>query len=255
MAMTGLRPIVELMYADFLLMAMDQIGNQAAKWRFMSGAQMTVPMVIRTSTGGGRGYAGQHSQSLESIVAHMPGIRVVAPYDAYDAKGLLKSAIRDDNPVMFFEHQLLYNQKAVVPEEEYLVPIGKAKVQREGTDLTIVSWSYGVGVALEAAELLSAEGVEAEVVDLRSLVPWDEEAVLESVKKTSRCIVMAQPVSQGSYTGEIASTIQAKAFDHLDGPVLRMGAMNCVSPSSIVMEKIYLPHAESVAREARKLLG
>ena len=179
---------------------------------------------------------------------------MVAPFDAYDAKGLLKSAIRDDNPVVFFEHQQLYNLKAQVPEEDYLVPIGKAKVQREGTDLTIVSWSYAVGVALEAAQLLSAQGVEVEVVDLRTLVPWDEETVLDSVRKTGRAIVVAQPVSQGSYTAEIASTIQAKAFDDLDGPVLRMGALNCVSPSSIVMEKIYLPHAEAIVREAQTIL-
>ena len=254
MAMAGLRPIAEIMYADFILMAMDQIGNQAAKWQFMSSGQMKMPLVIRTSTGGGRGYAGQHSQSLESIVTHMPGLKVVAPWDAYDAKGLLKSAIRDDNPVVFFEHQLLYNLKAQVPEEEYLVPIGKAKVRREGGDLTLVSWSYCVGVALEAAEKLEKLGIEAEVIDLRSLVPWDEETVINSVKKTSRCLVVSQAVSQGSYTGEIASTIQACAFDYLDSPVLRMGALNCVSPSSIALEKVYLPDAEAIVGQAQKML-
>lgn len=251
MAMTGLRPIAEIMYADFILMAMDQIGNQAAKWQFMSGGQIKLPMVIRTSIGGGRGYAGQHSQSLESIVTHIPGLKVVAPWDAHDAKGLLKSAIRDDNPVIFFEHQLLYNLKAEVPEEEYLIPIGKAKIRREGRDITIVSWSYCVGVALEAAEKLRQEGIETEVIDLRSLVPWDEESVINSVKKTGRCIVVSQAVSQGSYTGEIASTIQAKTFDYLDEPVLRIGAPNCVSPSSIVLEKIYLPDAETIVRQVQ----
>lgn len=254
MAMNGLRPVAEIMYADFILMAMDQIGNQAAKWQFMSGGQIKMPLVIRTSIGGGRGYAGQHSQSLESIVTHMPGLKVVAPWDAYDAKGLLKSAIRDDNPVVFFEHQLLYNLKAQVPEEEYLVPIGQAKIRREGKDLTIVSWSYCVGVALEAAEKLKEQGIETEVVDLRTLIPWDEETVIDSVKKTGRCIVVSQAVSQGSYTGEIASTIQARAFDYLDASVLRMGALNCVSPSSIVLEKIYLPTAEAIVHHAQTIL-
>ncbi len=253
MAMTGLRPIAEIMYADFILMAMDQIGNQAAKWQFMSGGQIKMPLVIRTSTGGGRGYAGQHSQSLESIVTHIPGLKVVAPWDAYDAKGLLKSAIRDNNPVIFFEHQLLYSLKSPVPEDEYLVPLGKAKIRREGKDLTIVSWSYCVGIALEAAEKLHREGIEAEVVDLRTLVPWDEETVINSVKKTGRCIVVSQAVSQGSYTGEIASTVQARAFDYLDAAVLRIGALNCVSPSSMALEKIYLPDADSVVRSARTM--
>lgn len=254
MAMTGLRPIAEIMYADFILMAMDQIGNQAAKWQFMSGKQVKLPMVIRTSTGGGRGYAGQHSQSLESIVTHMPGLKVVAPYDAYDAKGLLKSAIRDDNPVVFFEHQQLYNLKSQIPESEYLVQIGKAKIRKEGKDLTIVSWSYCVGVALEAAERLKQSGIEAEVIDLRSLIPWDEELVLNSVKKTGKCIVVSQAVSQGSFTGEIASTIQTKVFDYLNAPVLRIGALNCVSPSSMVLEKIYLPNAEAIIKQAQTIL-
>ncbi len=253
MAMSGLRPIAELMYVDFILMAMDQIGNQAAKWQFMSNRQVKMPLVIRTSTGGGRGYAGQHSQSLESIVTHMPGLKVVAPWDPYDAKGLIKSAIRDDNPVVFFEHQLLYNLKGVVPEEEYLVPIGKAKVRREGKDLTIVSWLHCVGLALEASEKLAEEGIEAEVIDLRTLVPWDEETVIDSVKKTGRCLVVSQAVSQGSYTGEIASTIQARAFDHLDGPVLRLGALNCVSPSSIALEKIYLPDVQAIIGQVKAM--
>ena len=253
MAMAGLRPVAELMYCDFILMAMDQIGNQAAKWQFMSNRQIKMPLVIRISIGGGRGYAGQHSQSLESIVTHMPGLKVVAPWDAYDAKGLIKSAVRDDNPVIYFEHQLLYNLKVRVPEEEYLVPIGKAKVRREGKDLTIVTWSYCVGLALEAAEKLKGQGIEAEVIDLRTLIPWDEETVIDSVKKTGRCLVVSQAVSQGSYTGEIASTVQARAFDYLDGPVLRLGAMNCVSPSSIALEKVYLPDAEAIVNQVQTM--
>jgi len=253
MAMTGLRPIAEIMYADFILQAMDQIGNQVAKWQYMSGGQVKMPLVIRTSIGGGKGYAGQHSQSLESIVTHIPGLKVITPWDGYDAKGLLKSAVRDDNPVIFFEHQLLYNSKSEVPETEYLVPLGKARIRTEGEDLTIVSWSYYVGIALEAAERLRQQGIKTEVIDLRTLVPWDEETVINSVKKTGHCIVVSQAVSQGSYTGEIASTIQAQAFDYLDAPVLRIGALNCVSPSSTVLEKIYLPNADDIVIQGKKL--
>ncbi|MCK4423843.1 MAG: pyruvate dehydrogenase [Candidatus Omnitrophica bacterium] len=253
MAMNGMRPIAEIMYADFILMAMDQIGNQAAKWQFMSAQQIKMPLVIRTAIGGGRGYAGQHSQSPESITAHIPGLKIVAPWDAYDAKGLLKSAIRDDNPVVFYEHQLLYNPKSVVPEEEYFIPIGQAKIRKQGKDVTIVTWSYCVGAALEAAQELEQEGIETEVIDLRTLVPWDQETVLASVRKTGRCLVVSQAVAQGSYTGEIASTVSAECFDSLDAPVLRLGAMNCVSPSSVVLEDIYLPSAEKIVEQIKTM--
>jgi len=253
MAMTGLRPIAEIMYGDFLLQAMDQIGNQAAKWSYMSGGQISVPMVLRTTIGGGRGYAGQHSQSLESIITHIPGLIVVAPSDAYDAKGLLKSAIRDDNPVVCFEHQLLYNTSGPVPEEDYLVPIGKAAVKREGNDVTVVAWSFMVGEALKAAEQLAEEGVSVEVVDVRTLVPLDIDTIVNSVRKTGRAVVTSLAVNQGSYTADVASQIQEKAFDYLDAPVLRLGALNGVVPTARPLERTFLPDAEKLVGIIRSL--
>ncbi len=197
-AMAGLRPVAELMYMDFALMASDQISNQAAKWHYMSGAQTKVPLVIRASGGGGKGYGGQHSQTLESMFAHIPGMYVVYPSTAYDAKGLIKASIRDDNPIMFVESQLLYSEKGVVPEEDYLVPIGVADVKRAGTDITFVGWGPAILDALKAAEALAKEGVSAEVVDIRSLVPLDEATILRSVAKTGRCVVVSQAVQIGS---------------------------------------------------------
>ena len=218
-SMIGLRPVAELMYMDFALMASDQISNQAAKWHYMSGAQTEVPLVIRASVGGGKGYGGQHSQTLESVFAHIPGMYVVYPATARDAKGLIKACIRDNNPIMFVESQLLYSEKGVVPEEDYIVPIGVADVKREGTDLSLVGWGPAILDALKAAEKLAAEGVSAEVVDIRSLVPLDMETILRSVRKTGRCVVVSQAVSIGSFTGEIASSIMEQAFDDLDAPV------------------------------------
>ena len=254
MAMTDLRPVCEIMYDDFILMTMDQTGNQAAKWSYMSGGQKSVPMVIRTPHGGGRGYAGQHSQCLESICTHMPGLIVIVPSDAYDAKGLLKSAIRDPNPVVFFEHQWLYGEEVPVPEEEYLIPIGKGVVKREGTDVTVVAWGWPVRHALKAAETLEAEGVSVEVVDPRTLWPLDMETILNSVRKTGRCVVTSQAVSQGSFTGEVASQIMEKGFDYLDAPVLRLGAPNSVSPSTQSLEKAYLVDDEKVVATVRRVL-
>ncbi|MDK1030616.1 MAG: dehydrogenase E1 component subunit alpha/beta [Planctomycetia bacterium] len=254
MAMTGLRPIVEIMYGDFILQAMDQIGNQAAKWSYMSGGQVCLPMVIRTTIGGGRGYAGQHSQSLESIAAHMPGLIIVAPSDARDAKGLLKSAIRDDNVVMCFEHQMLYGSMMKVPQQEYLVPLGKAAVKREGSDVTVVAWSIMVPEALKAAERLAGEGVSVEVIDLRTLVPLDTETLIASVKKTGRAVVTSQAVSQGSYTAYVASRIQSLAFDYLDGPVLCLGSVDGVSPMAQRLEAAYLPDADKLVNTVKQLL-
>jgi 2-oxoisovalerate dehydrogenase E1 component len=254
-AMLGLRPVVELMYMDFALMAGDAIGNQAAKWHYMSGARAEIPIVIRTSVGGGKGYGGQHSQTLETVFAHIPGIYVVYPATPYDAKGMLKSAIRDNNPVMFVESQLIYGLKGVVPEEEYLVPIGVADVRREGKDLTIVSWGPVVHDALRAAETLQAEsGTSVEVVDIRSLVPLDVETILRSVRKTGRCVVASQCVSMASFTGEIASTIMEKAFDYLDAPVVRVGAQNGIVPQAEVLESAFLPKAADIVTAAREIL-
>ncbi len=253
MAMTGLRPVVEIMYADFILQAMDQLGNQAAKWQYMSGGRTTLPLVVRCAIGGGRGYAGQHSQSLESILTHIPGLIIIAPSNAYDAKGLLKLAIRDENPTIFFEHQLLYNNKERVPEDEYTLPIGKAFIKRQGKDITIISWSYMVKESLKAADILSKEGIEAEVIDLCTLIPLDMDTILTSVGKTGKAIVTSQAVTQGSFTAEIASQIQERAFDLLDAPVLRLGAINGVSPSSPALEKLYLPDADKLVSLVKNL--
>jgi 2-oxoisovalerate dehydrogenase E1 component len=254
-AMIGLRPVVELMYMDFLLMAGDQVSNQAAKWHYMSGAQVEVPLVIRVSVGAGKGYGGQHSQSLESTVVHIPGLYVVYPSTPYDAKGMMKSAIRDNNPVMFIESQGLYNEKGVVPQEEYLVPLGMAEIKRAGSDITLVAYGPAVPDALKAAELLQTEaGVSAEVVDLRSLVPLDIETVLRSVRKTGRCVVTSQAVRMGSFTGEIASTIQQEAFDYLDAPVMRVGAKNGIAPQSHVLEAVFYPRVEDILAAARAIL-
>ncbi|MBI2437684.1 MAG: dehydrogenase E1 component subunit alpha/beta [Lentisphaerae bacterium] len=254
-AMVGLRPVVELMYMDFALMASDQISNQAAKWHYMSGANVEIALVIRASVGGGKGYGGQHSQTLESVFAHIPGLYVVYPATPYDAKGLLKTAIRDNNPVMFVESQLLYGLKGPVPETEYLVPLGLADIKREGADITLVAWGPAVQDCLKAAEILATElRVSAEVVDLRSLVPLDMDTVLSSVRKTGRCVVASQSVNIGSFTGEVASNIMAQAFDDLDAPVLRVGAKDGIAPQSHILEAAFLPNAQDIVAAAKKIL-
>jgi pyruvate/2-oxoglutarate/acetoin dehydrogenase E1 component len=245
------------MYIDFTGLAMDQIANQAAKIRYMFGGKCEVPMVIRTPIGGGRGYAGQHSQSLESWFLHVPGLKVAVPSTPYDVKGLIKTAIRDDNPVLFVEHQLLYSGKQYrgpVPGEEYTIPFGVADVKREGSDITLVAYSRMVHVALEAAAKLAAEGVEAEVVDPRTLVPLDMDTITASVRKTGRAVVIAQCPLTGGSTAEIASRIQNEAFDYLDAPVQRIGAPDCPSPMSPVLEAVYLPDADRVVAAAKAIL-
>ena len=254
-SMVGLRPVVELMYMDFALMASDQIANQAGKWHYMSGAQTEVPLVIRASVGAGKGYGGQHSQSLESVFTHIPGLYVVYPATPADAKGLLKSAIRTNNPVLFVESQGLYGTKGVVPEDDYLEPLGVARVVREGADATIVAWGPAVIDALTAAERLKAEqGIETEVIDLRSLVPLDMETVLASVRKTGRCVVASQAVLIGSFVNEIVARIQLEAFDYLDAPVGRIGAANGISPQAEGLEKAFLPNAGDIYAAVAALL-
>ncbi len=248
MAMTGLKPVVEIMYNDFIMQALGQIGNQAAKWSYMSGGQASVPMVLRTTIGGGRGYAGQHSQSLEGLLTHIPGLKVVAPATPYDFKGLLKSAIKDDNPVMFFEHQLVYNSKGKVPEGQYTVPIGKANIIREGSDITIVCWSYMVEHSLKAADSLEKEGISAEVIDIRTLIPLDIETIVSSVKKTGKAVVTAQEVEQGGFMSEVIAQIQENTFDWLDAPIQRLGAPNGIPPSAQNLETLFLPDSEKLAR-------
>jgi len=251
----GLRPVVELMYMDFALMSSDQIANQAAKWHYMSGGQVEVPAVIRCSVGAGKGYGGQHSQSLESLFTHIPGLYVLYPATAEDAKGLLKSAIRTNNPVVFVESQGLYSTKGVVPEGDYTTPIGKARVARQGGDATIVAWGPAVPDALTAAdELATSRGIEAEVIDLRSLVPLDMETVLESVRRTGRCVVAAQAVLTGSFVNEIVARIQAEAFDDLDAPVGRIGAAPGISPQATALEKAFLPNAGDIVAAVAALV-
>ncbi len=254
-AMAGLRPVVELMYFDFALQSSDQISNQAAKWHYMSGGERTLPLVIRASAGGGKGYGGQHSQSLESIFCHTPGLKIAIPSNPADAKGLLKAAIRDDNPVLYVEGQLLYAMKGVVPEGDHIVPFGQAAIKVPGKHVTFVGWSYVVNEAVKAAELLAKEGIELEVIDARTLVPFDYDTVIGSVKKTGRVIIASQAVKVGSFTAEVADTITRKAFDWLDAPPERLGAASSISPQAKGMEKAYLVWADDIAAAARRLAG
>ncbi|MHA7778001.1 alpha-ketoacid dehydrogenase subunit beta [Roseibium sp. M-1] len=252
-AMTGLRPIVDLMFGDFLYLVMDQLCNQAAKTHYMSGGKLSVPLVLRTNMGATRRSAAQHSQSLQALVAHIPGLKVAMPSSAYEAKGLLKTAIRDNNPVVIFEDKLMYNDKAPVPEEEYLIPFGVAHVKREGRDVTLVATSSMVQVAEKAAKILAKEGISAEIVDPRTIVPLDEETILASVRKTSRAIVIDEGHQSYGVTAEIAARISEKAFYHLDAPVIRMGAMDVPVPFSPALEDITVPTVEGVVENARRI--
>jgi pyruvate dehydrogenase E1 component beta subunit len=251
-AMTGSRPIVDLMFGDFLFLVMDQLCNQAAKTHYMSGGKLTVPMVLRTNLGATRRSAAQHSQSLHALVAHIPGLKVAMPSSAYEAKGLLKTAIRDDNPVVIFEDKLMYQDKAEVPEEEYLIPFGEAKVLREGRDITLVATSSMVQVCLKAAQMLDGDGISAEVIDPRTIVPLDEATIVESVRKTSRAMVVDEGHQSYGVSAEIAARIGEKAFYHLDAPVMRMGAMDVPIPFSPALEDLTVPTPEGVAERARK---
>jgi pyruvate dehydrogenase E1 component beta subunit len=243
------------MYVDFSGLAMDQLVNQAAQNRFMFGGQARVPMVMRTQGGSGRGNAAQHSKSLEAWFAHVAGLKVVMPSTPADAKGLLTSAIRDDDPVIFLEHKLLYRTKGQVPTGEYLVPLGRADVKRAGTDLTIVTWSREVLFSLEAAEKLAAEGVEAEVIDLRSLVPLDRDAVLASVRKTHRLLVVHEAIKRGGYGGEIAAIVAEEAFDDLDAPPRRLAGLDTPIPYAQHLEKTVVPQVEDIVRVAKELVA
>jgi pyruvate dehydrogenase E1 component beta subunit len=252
-AMTGLRPIVDLMFGDFLYLVMDQLCNQAAKTHYMSGGKLTVPLVLRTNMGATRRSAAQHSQSLQALVAHIPGLKVAMPSSAYEAKGLMKTAIRDNNPVVIFEDKLMYNDKAPVPEEEYLIPFGEAHIKRDGRDVTLVATSSMVQLAEEAAETLAREGISAEIIDPRTIVPLDEDTILASVRKTSRAIVIDEGHQSYGVTAEIAARIGEKAFYHLDAPVIRMGAMDVPVPFSPALEDITVPNAAGVVENARRI--
>jgi pyruvate/2-oxoglutarate/acetoin dehydrogenase E1 component len=252
LAMTGKHPVVELMFMDFAYVAADSIFNQAAKMRYMSGGRAQVPLVIRTQQGGGRGNAAQHSQSLEAFFTHIPGLKVVLPSTPYDAKGLLKSALRDPDPVVFIEHKLLYNTKGPVPEDEYFIPLGQAEVKRSGKDATVVSWSRTVLHALEAAELAAQQGIDVEVIDLRCTVPLDIDTVLASVKKTGRLVVAHEAHRRAGVGAEIASLVQELAFDYLDAPIERVGAMDIPIPYSKPLEDEALPGVEHIVRAIKR---
>lgn len=254
-AMRGMRPVVELMYDDFATVAADPLLNQAAKMRYMSGGQATVPMVLRAPMGAGRRNAGQHSQSLENFFCHFPGLKVIAPCTAKDAKGMLKSAIRDDDPVIVLEHKLLYAKKEEIPEEEYLIPLGQADVKREGKDLTIITWSREVNFSLEAAQPLAAEGIDVEVLDLRSLVPLDWDAIVKSVSKTHNVIIVSEEVKRGSYAGEISAQIAEELFDELDAPVERVCGLNIVPPFSPTLEDENFPHPDTIVKAVKRVLN
>ena len=252
-AMTGMRPVVDIMFGDFTTLTMDQMVNQAAKVHYMSGGEWKVPMVMRTTLGATRRSAAQHSQSLHAWFCHIPGLKVVLPATPYDAKGLLKAAIRDENPVVFFEDKMMYKLKGPVPEEEYVVPLGVADVKRAGDDITLVATSSMVQVALGAADLLQEAGISAEVVDPRTMWPLDEKTLIESVRKTSRAIVIDEGYERYGVTAEIASVIATAAFYDLDAPVKRMGAMHVPIPFSPPLEDVTVPTEQSVFEAARAL--
>ena len=254
-AMTGLRPVVDIMFGDFIGLTMDQMANQAAKIHYMSGGSWKVPMVMRTTLGATRRSGAQHSQSLHAWFCHIPGLKVVTPSTPYDAKGLMKTAIRDENPVVFFEDKMMYRLKGPVPEEEYTIPLGVADIKREGEDLTIVATSSMVQVALGAAKLLEKYDISAEIVDPRTLWPLDEQTILDSVKKTSRAMVMDEGYGRYGVTAEIASVIAENAFFDLEAPVKRMGAMHVPIPFSPPLEDVTVPTEETVCEAARELCG
>ena len=252
-ALVGTRPIVEILFVDFTTLVMDAIVNQAAKYKFMSGGQGEIPMVLRTQGGAGNGIAAQHSQSLEALFYHIPGLKLVMPSSPYDAYGLLLSAIRDDDPTVFIEHKLLYMTKGEVPEEEYVVPLGEAAVKKEGEDVTLVTYSYMTLKCLEAAELLEKEGISVEVVDLRTLKPLDEETILKSARKTGRVIIVHEACKRGGIGGDIAAMIMEKAYDDLDGPVLRVCGLDTPIPYNLELEKVCVPTVEDIVEAVIKI--
>ena len=254
-AMTGSRPIVDIMFGDFLFLIMDQLCNQAAKAHYMSGGKLNVPLVVRTNLGATRRSAAQHSQSLHALVSHIPGLKIAMPSSAYEAKGLLKTAIRDDNPVVIFEDKLMYQDKANVPEDEYLIPFGEAAVLQEGNQVTLIGTSSMRQVCEEAALILADEKISVEIIDPRTLVPLDEKTILNSAKKTGRVVVVDEGHQNFGVTAEIASRISEKAFYYLDAPVIRMGAMDVPVPFSPVLEDLTVPTAEKVASNARKIVA
>ncbi len=252
-AATGLRPCVEIMYVDFMGCCMEEILNQTAKLRYMFGGKMKLPLVIRTQGGAGFSAAAHHSQSLEALLTHIPGLKVVMPSTAYDAKGLLKASIRDDNPVIFIEHKFLTHFRGPVPEADYTIPLAEADIKRKGDNVTIVSWSYMVHVALKAAERLAAEGIEAEVIDVRTLKPLDETTILDSAEKTGKVIILQEACRTTGFAAEVAAIIADKAFDYLDGPIKRVTAPDTPVPFSPVLERFFMPSDEDVIQAVKEI--
>ena len=255
-AMVGMRPIAELMFSDFVLLAMEPLMNQAAKARYMFGGKATVPMVLRLPSGSGTGAAAQHSQSLESMLIHIPGIKVVAPSTAADAKGLLLSAIRDPNPVCFVEHKLLYKVKGEVPEGDYTIPIGLADIKHAGTDITVVSSGIMVQKSLAVAKKLNEEGISVEVLDLRTLRPMDTDAIIKSVKKTGRLLVVHEAVQTGGWAGEVMAVVSSsEAFDYLDAPMRRLAGKDVPIPYNRLLEAAAVPQEADIEAEIRAIVS
>jgi len=253
-ALTGYRPVAEIMFVDFCTLAMDQIVNQAAKIKYMTGDALNVPIVLRTQGGAGRGIAAQHSQSLEAWFYHIPGLKVVMPATPYDVKGLLKTAIRDNDPVVFIEHKMIYLNKGPVPEEEYTIPFGIADIKREGKDVTIFAYSNMLFKALEAADDLAKDGISCEVFDPRTLVPLDINALINSVKKTNKLVVVSEAVERGSIASDIIAIVNERAFDYLDAPVKRVCGLNAAIPYNSKLEQACIPHKESIVKAVKEIL-
>jgi pyruvate/2-oxoglutarate/acetoin dehydrogenase E1 component len=253
-ALVGCRPIVEILFIDFAMLVMDQIVNQAAKYEFISGGQGKVPMVLRTQGGAGNGLAAQHSQSLEALFYHIPGLKVVMPATPHDACGLLKAAIRDDDPVIFIEHKLLYMTQGPVPDEEYIIPLGKADIKKPGRDVTIITYSYMTLKCLEAAAALENEGISVEVVDLRTLTPLDMETILASVRRTGRAMVVHEACKRGGVGGDIAAMLMEEAYDDLDGPVVRVAGKNTPVPYNVAIEQACVPSVEDIVEGVLRML-
>jgi len=254
-AIVGMRPVVEVLFIDFSTLVLDQIINQAAKYRFMTGDVGRVPMVLRTQGGVGNGLAAQHSQSLEAIYYHIPGLKLVMPSTPHDAKGLLKAAIRDDDPVVFIEHKLLYMTTGPVGDDDYVIELGKADVKRPGKDVTLIAWSNMVPRSLSAAETLAEQGIDVEVIDLRTLVPMDTEAILDSVRKTEHVVIVQEAVRRGGVASDIASIIQAEAFDYLDSPIEICAGKNTAIPFNLALESACVPQEPDIIAAVRTAVG
>lgn len=253
-AVSGYRPIIEIMFADFMGIVMDEIVNQAAKMRYMFGGKAKVPMVVRAACGAGLRAAGQHSQCLESWFTHIPGLKVVMPSNSYDAKGLLVSSIRDNNPVIFLEHKVLYDRDSDCSEELYTVPLGEANVIKEGTDVTIIAWAFMVEKSIQAATELEKEGISVELIDPRTLVPLDTKKILNSVKKTGRLVIVQEDYRTSGFAGEISAIVAEDIFNYLKGPIVRVTAPDTTIPFSPILEDEYIPSTEKIVSAVKKLV-